>query len=843
MKAYFTSKRNLPTAPNRHLPRRRQLASLCLLAAALLWSAIPMTIEPAAAAITQNVLSALNGKQPPADGQNPVAADADIRIELKGKLDEAQAFHDRLESGSPEAKAPAGVKPEEVTEQRRVVDSLIFFYQEGLNSLDAIAAEQDKSKSLEAQARDWNGFPDPPPYSMLLLYGLQDEADALRGKQAVLESSLAGWQADSANLRAEVTRAQADARLASDNADRVNTPTETAPAIWRRDQAQLRARAAERNLWFKEIQTALVNAKLATAKAEQDLLNKKITLAKAHAVLSEADVDKIHAGLKSAAGNLEAELQKAVAEKMRWSKEREAAARNLDSARAELARGGDQVPDPPQIATLQARLRTADAWVAAINHETEGLASLTLINNNIGDFWNYQYTLQNSAEPKLRQNAFNQLQRDLLRLQQWGSYAQNNLSLAVSEERNQQAKLELIADDSPLRRYELQTLESYRLKRQTAERIRLQMDRAEQMLARWLDDYRQGAMDRPFSDRMVDGLRDAKDISKQLLRFELFTVDEDVNLEGKKVKITHGVTLGRLFLALVVFLLGFRLAQWVARRFQMMLVLRFDIQEAQSNVLRRWVLMGLTSLLLVMVLSWASIPLTAFAFLGGALAIGVGIGTQTILKNLVSGVMILVEHKIKVGDIVEVDTIVGTITEIDIRSSTVRGFDGVETMIPNSAFLESKVTNWTYTNLKVRRTVRVGVSYGSNVREVIQLLLDCATRHGQALEEPKPYVLLEDFGENALVFGLYFWVEMKPKVSSLQIMSDLRCMIIDALAKAGIAIPFPQRDLHFDPARPLSVSVGTGIAANRVDNQAFSPHSAENASVISTGLPVKKPCE
>ncbi len=329
------------------------------------------------------------------------------------------------------------------------------------------------------------------------------------------------------------------------------------------------------------------------------------------------------------------------------------------------------------------------------------------------------------------------------------------------------------------------------------------------MLARWLEDYRQTSEGRPAAERLKESLLDAANRVDQIFRFELFTVDDEVDLEGKKVNIT-GVTLGKLLTALGVFVVGFWLAKWLSRRFQRMLVEQFAIDEAQSNVLRRWVFMGLSLILLVMVLTLARIPLTAFAFLGGAVAIGVGFGTQTMLKNLISGVMILVERKIQIGDIVEVDSIVGTITEIDIRSSTVRGFDGVETMIPNSTFLENKVTNWTYTNLKIRRSVRVGVAYGSPVREVIRQLLECAGRHGQVLDDPKPFVWLEDFGDNSLVFGLYFWLEMGPKVSSIQVMSDLRCMMIDALGTAGIALPFPQRDIHFDPGQPVPVSVVSG---------------------------------
>ena len=263
-------------------------------------------------------------------------------------------------------------------------------------------------------------------------------------------------------------------------------------------------------------------------------------------------------------------------------------------------------------------------------------------------------------------------------------------------------------------------------KRQTSERLRLLADRTGHMLARWLGDYQRSSAERPTAEIVKENLLEAVNRVDQLFRFELFTVDDEVDLEGKKVNIIRGVTLGKILTALGVFAVGFWLAKWLSRRFQRMLVEQFAIDIAQSNVLRRWVFMGLSLLLLVMVLTLARIPLTAFAFLGGALAIGVGFGTQTMLKNLISGVMIRVERKIQISDIVEVDGILGTVTEIDIRSSTVRGFDGVETMIPNSTFLENKVTNWTYTNLKIRRSVRIGIAYGTPAREVIRLLLECA---------------------------------------------------------------------------------------------------------------------
>ena len=112
-----------------------------------------------------------------------------------------------------------------------------------------------------------------------------------------------------------------------------------------------------------------------------------------------------------------------------------------------------------------------------------------------------------------------------------------------------------------------------------------------------------------------------------------------------------------------------------------------------------------------------------------------------------------------------------------------------------------------------RRVVKVGVAYGSPVRKVAELLLDCMRRHGQVLKEPEPRVLFDDFGESALVFAMYFWLEMRPGVASSVVMSDLRFMVQKALDEAGISMPFPQRDVHLDAARPLQVELTRGRPA------------------------------
>jgi small-conductance mechanosensitive channel len=193
--------------------------------------------------------------------------------------------------------------------------------------------------------------------------------------------------------------------------------------------------------------------------------------------------------------------------------------------------------------------------------------------------------------------------------------------------------------------------------------------------------------------------------------------------------------------------------------------------------------------------------------MGGALAIGAGFGMQNMLKNLISGLMLLFERPFRPGDIVEVGGIRGTIMDIGVRSSHILDANGIETLIPNSTFIEQNVTNWTLSSKTVRIVVNVGIAYGSPVKDVHKLLIEAAERHGLVLDEPAPQVLFEDFGSDSLLFGLYVWVVINPDISWRTIASDLRYMISKTFDEQGIVIAFPQRDIHLDTSRPLEVRV------------------------------------
>jgi potassium efflux system protein len=231
-------------------------------------------------------------------------------------------------------------------------------------------------------------------------------------------------------------------------------------------------------------------------------------------------------------------------------------------------------------------------------------------------------------------------------------------------------------------------------------------------------------------------------------------------------------------------------------------VKRLKIEPNQANLIRRWLRAFLVLCLLLFSLVSVKIPLTVFAFAGGALAIGLGFGMQTVLKNFVSGLILLFERPFRVGDVLDVGGQRGAVTEVGLRASVLQLWDGTETLIPNSSLLENNVTNWTYSSPKVRFSLTVGVAYGSDTRRVIQLLSEVAERHGVVEKEPKPQVFFMDFGESALNFELRFWVNVI-KGNAAQVASDLRLMIAGAFAEHGIEIAFPQRDLRLHADRPI----------------------------------------
>lgn len=327
------------------------------------------------------------------------------------------------------------------------------------------------------------------------------------------------------------------------------------------------------------------------------------------------------------------------------------------------------------------------------------------------------------------------------------------------------------------------------------------------MLERRMDDFDVNAHELTGTARLDYWRTELLADAAAIWNFELFNVDDKLEIDGQVLTIKRGVTVGKVIAAILLVTLGGWLASRLMRIVERLAIRRVGMQPTSARIARRWLFVLVMLVLVTWSLTLVRIPLTAFAFMGGAVAIGVGFGTQNLLKNLISGLMIMGERPMRPGDWIEVGALQGEVTDINLRATIIRDINGIETLIPNSTFVEQNVTNWTLSNRMVRRGVQVGVAYGSPTRKVAELLEAAVQRHGVICQTPPPEVLFENFGDSALMFGVYFWLEMRPGVSGRQVLSDLRYMIDKSFAEHGIVIAFPQHDVHLDTSRPLVVQL------------------------------------
>lgn len=203
-------------------------------------------------------------------------------------------------------------------------------------------------------------------------------------------------------------------------------------------------------------------------------------------------------------------------------------------------------------------------------------------------------------------------------------------------------------------------------------------------------------------------------------------------------------------------------------------------------------------------LSMLKVPITAFAFLSGAIAIGFGFGAQNIINNFISGWILIGEKPIRIGDFLEVEGVKGIVEEINTRSTRVRRVDGVHMLIPNSKLLENTVVNWTLRDRLIRGTVKIGVQYGSNTKQVADILLTIAKAQPEVLETPAPQVFFVDFGDNALMFEVFFWINSQVDGGLRAVASNMRFAIDAQFAEQNLVIAYPQRDIHLDGSLTIS---------------------------------------
>jgi len=210
--------------------------------------------------------------------------------------------------------------------------------------------------------------------------------------------------------------------------------------------------------------------------------------------------------------------------------------------------------------------------------------------------------------------------------------------------------------------------------------------------------------------------------------------------------------------------------------------------------LKRLLHYGLFTLGFLIAVSTAGLDLQKLTILVGALGVGIGFGLQNIVNNFVSGLILLFERPVKVGDIINIDQDWGTITRIGLRSTIFETFDNSEIIVPNADLVAQKVTNWTFTSKMTRIILPVGVVYGSPLEKVLEILNKAAKEHPEVLSNPAPNSIFEGFGNSSIDFKLRFWVRTIDE--RLRIRTEVAVIIDRLFREEDIEIAFPQLDLH-----------------------------------------------
>lgn len=274
---------------------------------------------------------------------------------------------------------------------------------------------------------------------------------------------------------------------------------------------------------------------------------------------------------------------------------------------------------------------------------------------------------------------------------------------------------------------------------------------------------------------------------KAILSITVFTVAE------------QPITLGGLLLIPLIVYIGLLLTKWGVK----LLTRSLTTHKTDPNIihlLQRVFYVIAILILLITTLDLINVPIAAFAFLSGAIAIGFGFGAQNIINNFISGWILMWERPIKIGDFLEVENAKGVVEKINTRSTRIRRVDGVHLLIPNSKLLENTVVNWTLRDNLVRTSISVGVAYGTRARKVADLILEATLAQKEVLREPMPVVVFEDFGENALIFYVNFWINSTGETGLRVTRSNIRFTLDELFEKNNIVISLPQRDVHIDGA-------------------------------------------
>ncbi|NOT13048.1 MAG: mechanosensitive ion channel [Methylococcaceae bacterium] len=760
-------------------------ALICLLILLLL---APVSAAPTSALVGE-LLKSSNTGGPVQTALDPASLLDDIKKKLAATQAEFAAVPSEAVTGDPATGLPAN---EDILARRLHLRQLLFIYQGQLSRLPNLQAVQKDRIELENKADNWTGFNEPSAHPFLRADELKVSVASL-GKQVdelalwLHTLEIAGTQivniAENSIIR--LRQANESVEQASKSPELQARLTRKRDLLFVQNQINL-----ARTLGF-QIEKQTLQEELLKTRAQLQLARKQLSVASEHAELTQQDIDQVYKNIEVESQDIIAALNQALSD---------LELENKSAQQEKTATNATNALTPAQLEQLhQAQHNNTDVKLQVLNRVLVYLQMQR-------DIWNIRWMYAKVTDREKASEAYDKISNYIGLTTAIREYVFQQRQRILEQITIQSVKeidptvTEMNTLRDALRKLALDQLVSY-------SRLLGALESTVSLLERCKQDMDERLHEKSLTDYLDSTLLTIREITSQIWTFEIFAVQDNIEVDGRIISGKRSVTVDKVVTAFAILIVGYWFAAHLSRFIERHAVSRLSMDASLARIARRWILFLQVILLVLLSMMVVKIPLTIFAFMGGALAIGVGFGMQNLLKNLISGLMLLFERPFRPGDVVEVGGIRGRVIDIGVRSSQILDGNGIETIIPNSTFIEENVTNWTLSSRSVRIVVNVGITYDSSIKEVNKLLLEVAERHGLVLHNPAPQVLFEDFGNDALLFGLYVWVEINPEVSWKTIASDLRYMISKVLAENNIVIAFSQRDVHLDTNRPLEIKV------------------------------------
>jgi len=715
-----------------------------------------------------------------------------LQAKARQSLSSAQPV---LENTPPEQ---LGATIEEVNEKQFLLFTRVYQYSNYIESLRSLEETRLASDDLSAKSEAWQGFDQDPPYPISLVDELRDDihAQTLAISKNEVRKALILQEQDEARSNLIIT--EKNLRKVNESLEKKSDGDAQVRSNWLEGLAHLKNEVAQISVLSSKAQMLSIDAALTLYDKQKTFHERQLQVALSDAPFTKEELDKKVSQITKKLKTLEKDKRKATKDNNRNQEKLHKARGSLQQARDDLANQDTDQDQSEEIRNLQQIVETRKVQADASAERVEFMKIWILGLKGERHFWEERYRLFNDRDETELQKAFDSLKKHLDKINEHRTYIESNLTLRQNLILNEEQRLaagtlsrkERSLVEQKLSTYEKQSVFTRKLLvynndlTRNAQRFQDEVNYYRQQVS--AGERLQGFFDRSFQMIGV------------IWNYELFVVEDTISVDGQSVTAQRPVTISKMVRALLILVIGFWVTILLKHRLSGVVSKIFKVEANAALLVEKFLLTGTIFTLLIISLITVKIPLTAFAFMGGALAIGVGFGAQALINNFISGIILLFEGPIKVGDRIEVEGTKGRVVSIGLRCSQVRRYDGVDILVPNSDFLQKSVVNWTLTDQLIRLQVKLGVAYGSPTREVSHIIENALKEHGKILDSPEPIILFEDFGDSALIFSVYFWVEVQETFDYRIIASDLRHMLDRRLDEANINIAFPQLDVHLD---------------------------------------------